>query len=60
MPPLQMSGPCDIIAIVQSRRNSKDKFKEIIQGIVYNEGKVEATKEHGMTALHFAVLVSLM
>lgn len=59
MIPLQMSSPCDIISIVQSRKNSKDKFKELIQGLVYNEGDVKATKEHGMTALHFAVLVSL-
>ena len=34
-------------------------FHELIRALVYGDGRVRATGEHGMTALHYAVLVSL-
>lgn len=54
----QATGPCDVIAIVRSDRK-KDKFRELLHGLIYNGGDVNASGEHGMTALHYAVLVSL-
>lgn len=47
----------DLISVVQSRKSSKDKFKELLNRVVQGETDVNARGEHGNTALHHAVLV---
>lgn len=47
----------NFITLIRSQR-SKNKFKELLAGLMHNRGDVDATAENGMTALHFAVLVS--
>lgn len=48
----------DLISVVQSRKSSKDKFKELLNRVVQGEADtINARGEHGNTALHHAVLV---
>ena len=47
----------DLISVVQSRKSSKDKFKELLNRVVQGDADVNARGEHGNTALHHAVLV---
>lgn len=49
--------PLDLISVVQSRKSSKDKFKELLNRVVQGEADMNACGEHGNTALHHAVLV---
>ena len=51
-----VQGP-DLISVVQSRKSSKDKFKELLNRVVQGDADVNAHGEHGNTALHHAVLV---
>ena len=48
----------DLISVVQSRKGRKDKFKELLNRLVQGDANVNASGEHGNTALHHAVLVS--
>ena len=55
-----MQRPADLISVVQSKKSSKDKFKELLNRVVQGEADINARGEHGNTALHHAVLVRII
>ena len=54
----QAIGPGYYISLICSSQRSKSKFRRLLTGLIHNSGDVNTTGENGMTALHFAVLVS--
>ena len=47
------------IDLIQSSMKPRAKFRELVEGLIVNSGDANATGEHDMTALHYAVLVSV-
>ena len=54
----QAISPGYYISLIRSSQRSKSKFRRLLTGLMHNSGDVNTTGENGMTALHFAVLVS--